>query len=135
MELLQRGAVAAIMPALPALDMDDVEDLDEAPDSEVEAAEEQILDQATAARSIVELRAEVATLQQLEGLALGVRRGGEDRKWRELANLLSEIFTTAAVARPLPSNGEASSDGPGSALKSKAQGPFRHDPEVKVSWV
>jgi len=43
MELLQRGAVAAVMPALPALDMDDVEDLDEAPDSEVEAAEEQIL--------------------------------------------------------------------------------------------
>ena len=37
MELLQRGAVAAVMPALPVLDTDDVEDLDEAPDSEVEA--------------------------------------------------------------------------------------------------
>jgi hypothetical protein len=47
-----------------------------------------------------------------------LRRSGQDRKWRELANLLSEIFTTAAVARPLASNGEASSDGPGSALKS-----------------
>ena len=53
LELLHRGGQAA--PAFPitvrALDADDVEDLDEAPDNEVEAAEEEILDQATAARS------------------------------------------------------------------------------------
>ena len=34
----------------PTLYEDDVEDLEKAPDSEVEAAEEQMLDQATAAR-------------------------------------------------------------------------------------
>jgi hypothetical protein len=34
----------------PTLDEDDVEDLEEAPDSEVEAAKQQILDQAPAAR-------------------------------------------------------------------------------------
>ena len=34
----------------PVLDADDVEDLEEAPENEVEAAEEEILDQATAAR-------------------------------------------------------------------------------------
>jgi superfamily II DNA or RNA helicase len=100
LELLQRGGTSTVdvIAALPALDDEDVEDLEDAPDNEVEAAEEQILDQATAARTIAELRGEIATLQQLEALALGVRRGGEDRKWRELANLLSEIFTPAAIA-------------------------------------
>jgi hypothetical protein len=100
LELLQRGGAAAVdvIAALPALDDEDVEDLEDAPDNEVEAAEEQILDQATAARTIAELRGEIATLQQLESLALGVRRGGEDRKWRELANLLSEIFTPTGIA-------------------------------------
>ena len=70
-----------------------MEDLEEAPDNEVEAAEEEILDQATAARTIGELKAEIATLERLESLALAVRRSGEDRKWRELASLLGEIFT------------------------------------------
>jgi SNF2 family DNA or RNA helicase len=99
MEVLQRGAVAqALAAGAPALDEDDFEDLDEAPDNEVEAAEEQVLDQATAARTIDELKAEIATLGRLESLALSVRRGAEDRKWRELAKLLSdEIFTPAGV--------------------------------------
>jgi superfamily II DNA/RNA helicase len=81
----------------PLLDADDLEDLDDAPDQEVEAIEEEILDQATAARTIQELKAEIATLAQLESLALAVRRSGEDRKWRELASLLGEIFTPAAI--------------------------------------
>ena len=51
-----------------------MEDLEEAPDNEVEAAEEEILDQATTARSIGELKAEIATLGRLESLALTVRR-------------------------------------------------------------
>ena len=52
LELLQRGA-AALPPtwAVPELDDDDIEDLEEAPEDEVEAAEEEILDQATAART------------------------------------------------------------------------------------
>jgi SNF2 family DNA or RNA helicase len=98
MEVLQRGAVAqALATAAPALDEEDFEDLDEAPDNEVEAAEEQVLDQATAARTIDELKAEIATLARLESLAVSVRRGAEDRKWRELANLLSEVFTPAGL--------------------------------------
>ena len=44
------------MAATPSLDKEDIEDLEDAPDAEVEAAEEQILDQATAARTIAELR-------------------------------------------------------------------------------
>jgi superfamily II DNA or RNA helicase len=120
MELLQRGAAPVGPPVaeLPALDPEDVEDLEDAPDNEVEAAEEQILDQATAARTITELRAEIGTLQHLEGLALAVRRGGEDRKWRELANLLAEIFTPAGMARPMADTAEASGEGVAGALKS-----------------
>ena len=102
LEVLQRGGQAAPILAtrrVPALDAEDVEDLEDAPDNEVEAAEEEILDQATAARSIAELKAEIETLKGLESLALGVRRSGTDTKWRELASLLGEIFTTAPRSR------------------------------------
>jgi SNF2 family DNA or RNA helicase len=100
LEVLERGGKAApvLAPGLPALDAEDVEDLDEAPDNEVEEIESQVLDQATAARSIAELKIEISTLQHLEGLALGVRRSGTDTKWRELAGLLNEIFTSAGIA-------------------------------------
>ena len=99
LELLQRGAVAqAIAEEGPTLDEEDVDDLDEAPDNEVAATEEQILDQATAARTIEELKAEIATLQHLESIALTVRRSGDDRKWREVRQLLAHIFTRASAA-------------------------------------
>jgi SNF2 family DNA or RNA helicase len=108
MEVLQRGGQVdvPVSTAGPMLDADDVADLDEAPDDEVEEAEEEILDQATAARTIVELKAEIQTLARLEELATAVKRSGVDRKWLELSNLLSEIFTAAAVvnhvAEPKP---------------------------------
>ena len=100
LEVLQRGGQVApiLLPTAPALDSEDVEDLEEAPDNEVEAAEEEILDQATAARSIAELRIEIETLKGLEAQAQAVRRSGTDTKWRELASLLSEIFTPGAIA-------------------------------------
>ncbi len=60
--------------------------------------EEEILDQATAARTIAELKREIETLKGLEALALTVRRLNADTKWRELASLLSEIFTPAEIA-------------------------------------
>ena len=101
LEVLQRGGQAASIfaPPAPVLDSEDVEDLEEAPDNEVEAAEEEILDQATAARSIAELRIEIETLRGLEGHALAVRRSGTDTKWRELASLLDEIFITTGSAK------------------------------------
>jgi SNF2 family DNA or RNA helicase len=94
MELLQRGGqvTSPYSFAPPSLDAEDVDDLDEAPDDEVAAAEEEILDQATAAHTIAELKAEIDTLQNLEALALEVRRRGADTKWLELASLLNEIF-------------------------------------------
>jgi len=98
LELLQRGAAApAPIAAGPMLDDDDLEDLEEAPENEVEAAEEEILDQATAAATVAELKAEIATLGRLESLAAEVRRSGQDTKWRELSHLLGEIFTPASL--------------------------------------
>jgi HrpA-like RNA helicase len=76
LEVLQRGgAVAsALATSVRALDAEDIEDLEEAPDNEVEAAEEEILDQATAARTIAELKAEIETV------GLGVLNWGEQAK-------------------------------------------------------
>jgi superfamily II DNA or RNA helicase len=99
MELMQRGAATpAALVAGPVLSRDDVEDLEDAPESEVEAAEEEILDQATAASTIAELKIEIQTLATLESIAGEVRRSGTDTKWRELSQLLGEIFTPAALA-------------------------------------
>ena len=44
------------------------------------------------------MKAEIETLKRLAKLALGVRRGGRDTKWGELAGLFSEIFTTAGLS-------------------------------------
>jgi superfamily II DNA or RNA helicase len=99
LELLQRGAAAPspLVIAGPLLDAEDVEDLDEAPENEVEAAEEEVLDQATAASTIAELKLEIETLTRLESLAAEVRRSGQDTKWRELSQLLGVIFTPAGL--------------------------------------
>ncbi len=98
MEILQRGG-AGPAPGIggPILDADDVEDLEEAPENEVEVAEEEILDQATAAATLAELKHEIVTLGRLEALAAEVRRSGQDTKWRELAHLLGEIFTPTGL--------------------------------------
>lgn len=111
LELLQRGATPEAVAAItPTLDAEDVEDLEDAPDDEVQAAEEEILDQATAARTIDELKAEIATLGRLESLAHTVRRSGEDRKWSELRSLLHEIFTPTPISSELPNETLPDSD-------------------------
>jgi superfamily II DNA or RNA helicase len=88
--LLKRGAEAhlELSSDVPQMTDEDIEELDDAPDAEIEATEEKVVDQATAARSIDELEAEIATLRRLEALALKVRRSDTDRKWDELRNLL-----------------------------------------------
>ncbi|MFN8861980.1 MAG: helicase-related protein [Gemmatimonadaceae bacterium] len=98
LDLLQRGAAVPSMMSGPLLDADDVDDLEEAPENEVENAEEQVLDQATAAATVAELKIEIGTLARLEAIATDVRRSGHDAKWRELAQLLSEIFTPGGLS-------------------------------------
>ncbi len=104
--LLKREANTHLVvpPSLPIYDTDDLDELDDAPDVELEQAEDQVVDQATAARTIAELEAEIAILTQLEDLALRVRRSGKDRKWDELSQLLQnegEMFDAHGHRRKL----------------------------------
>src|SRR5687767_2309312 len=79
LDLLQRGGgPPAPAVTVPVLDDDDIEDLEEAPENEVEEAEAKILDQATAAATLAELKMEISTLGRLETLAAEVRRSGQD---------------------------------------------------------
>ncbi len=94
----------ALFQGLPLMSEDDLDDLDDAPSAELEEAEERIVDQASAARTMAELEVEIAMLAQLEERALTVRRSGTDRKWDGLASLLqnhSEMFDTAKQRRKL----------------------------------
>jgi superfamily II DNA or RNA helicase len=68
----------------------DDEDLEEAPEDELEKLEDEVVDQATAARTIAELEAEITSLKQLESLARTLRRSGDDTKWRELDCILDD---------------------------------------------
>jgi len=90
--LLKRGVEAkqSQISNLPVFDPEDIEDLEESPESELEQKEEQIVDLATAARTIAELEAEIGILQNLENLALQVRRSGDDTKWRKVAEALQD---------------------------------------------
>jgi superfamily II DNA or RNA helicase len=158
--LLKRGAEAHLDLTydLPPLTADDLDDLDDAPDAEVEEMEEQVVDQASAARSIRELEAEIAILTRLEALAQRVRLGGTDRKWEELASLLqnnAEMFEASGARRKLviftehrdtlnylterirsllgrPEAVVIIHGGVGREERRKAQERFLNDPEVQV---
>ena len=91
---LKKGSVAASLSEIIIdLDFDEIDDIEDAPDDEVKATEQEVLDRATAAGTITELKAEIETLKRLEATSLLVRKSGEDRKWIELAGLLEDIFT------------------------------------------
>ena len=96
--LMQRGSHAAtsLSASVPEWDDEDISDFEDAPDEEIAAVEEEVLDQATAARTVDELEAEIHSLRRLESLAQLVRASGEDRKWQELAGLLNRLFTSAS---------------------------------------
>lgn len=105
-ELLKRGAEVSLdwNHDLPSITEDDLEDLEDAPVEEVEATEEHIVDQASAARTIAELKVEIAILSDLEKLALRVRQSNSDRKWDELSRLLqnqTEMFDMHGHRRKL----------------------------------
>ncbi|MFN0167946.1 MAG: helicase-related protein [Bryobacteraceae bacterium] len=83
---------------------EEIDELDDAPDAEVEETEETVVDQATAARTIAELQAEIEILGNLEALALKVRRSGTDKKWEELSSLLqnhAEMFDAQGHRRKM----------------------------------
>jgi superfamily II DNA or RNA helicase len=89
---------------IPSYTPDDLDDLEDAPSTEVEQAEQQVVDQATAARTIAELEAEIAILVSLEQLALKVKQSRTDTKWDELSKLLqnqAEMFDAQGHRRKL----------------------------------
>ncbi|MDW8130560.1 MAG: helicase-related protein [Bryobacterales bacterium] len=91
-------------PVLPAWSEEDWDEHEDAPAAEAEQEEERIVDQATAARTIAELEAEIATLRNLEQLAWRVRQKNTDRKWEELSSLLQNnpaMFDAAGHRRKL----------------------------------
>ena len=97
LRLLQRGSevAASLLASVPEWEDEDIADLEDAPDEEATTAEEEILDRATAARTLDELEAEIRSLKRLESLAGKVLASGEDKKWQELAGLLNRFFTNA----------------------------------------
>lgn len=66
------------------------DDPDEHDLEEIEAVEEELVDAATAARTVEELDAELLALRKLIGTAARVRQLDTDRKWGELRSILEE---------------------------------------------
>lgn len=106
-ELLKRGVDIGLdlNRELSSLIPDDLNELeDDAPNDEVEATEDRVVDQASAAKTIAELKVEIAILKELEELASRVRQSNHDRKWDELSLLLrnqAEMFDAYGHRRKL----------------------------------
>ncbi len=84
---------------------DNIDELDdELSAEEYELYADQVVDQATAAETIVELEAEILILKDLEAQALRVVQSGNDRKWEEMSHLLQdrpEMYTSSGSRRKL----------------------------------
>lgn len=105
-ELSRRGGLPTMSSVsdVSSIDEDDIENIDELTDEEVEEIEEEVVDQASAAQTIAELKIEIQRLSQLEALAAKVRAAGTDRKWEELSRLLQEetaMFDPGGARRKL----------------------------------
>lgn len=131
---------------------------DDLPNDEREETEAELVDQATAARTIAELKVEIALLQKLENIALQVKISGTDRKWEELSRILqneAELFDVRGHRRKLVIFTEhrdtlnyladrirnligkqetvvTISGGSGREERRKAQEAFTQDPEIQV---
>jgi len=93
--IMARGGKSAFLETLKSreleeLDLDALEDSDEATAEEMETAENEVVDQATAARTVEELEIEIDILKHLEAEANRVRQSGIDKKWDELSRLLQD---------------------------------------------
>lgn len=91
LQLRGKDAAAPLANAGPTLSEQEWDEVDEeAPQEEREEVEEQLVDNATAARTIAELETEIVTLKGLEQLARSVRGAGHDAKWSQLKSILDE---------------------------------------------
>jgi SNF2 family DNA or RNA helicase len=105
-ELVKRGQEIELeWQNLPGVKEEDWEEFeDDLLNDEREDTEEELVDQATAARTIAELKVEITLLQKLEKIALQVKLSGTDRKWEELSRILqneAELFDVRGHRRKL----------------------------------
>jgi superfamily II DNA or RNA helicase len=86
------------------IDEDSDDDLIDREGAEAEDLEEEVVDEASAARTRVELTAEIDALRELEELARRLRQAGTDTKWVQLAGLLdgrADMFDSHGRRRKL----------------------------------
>ncbi|MHB8632112.1 MAG: DEAD/DEAH box helicase, partial [Candidatus Limnocylindria bacterium] len=81
-----KGPAAKPAAAWEDLDADELDE--ELTAEELEEVEEELVDEATAAKTIPELQAEIDLLKGLEKKAQDVLKSGVDRKWEELSKIL-----------------------------------------------
>ena len=107
-ELIPSGAETLRDPladtALP-VDPDEIDNADEDLSAEdYERLAEQVVDRASASKTIPELEAEIGSLQALEEKAHQVVQSGQDKKWEELSSILQdrpEMYTSDGARRKL----------------------------------
>lgn len=69
---------------------DYLDDIEDAPADEREELEEHVIDSATAARTVAELKIEIEVLKRLAQMAFELRHSGRDRKWEEIASIIQD---------------------------------------------
>ncbi len=87
-EIRLRGQETAPLTDPDRLALPDEEDLDELPEEELEELEDRAIDRASSARTLEELRKEIASLEVLEEKADRLRRSNQDTKWSQLSEIL-----------------------------------------------
>jgi len=88
-EILNRGRASELSQPEFSIDINpDLWDDDDSSQDELEQFEQEVVDQATASRTIEELEIEIATLKRLEIQARAVKLSGTDTKWTELNAIL-----------------------------------------------
>jgi superfamily II DNA or RNA helicase len=83
----------------PSVDPPEVDD-DEYSAAELEQIEDELVDAATAARTVEELEVELSDLERLIGHAKRVRAAETDRKWSELRTIVEDETLTPADGEP-----------------------------------
>jgi superfamily II DNA or RNA helicase len=97
-KIAQRGAEALLSEEKLDLGDDLWDDMDDAPQEEVEKTEEQVLDRATTARTIEELKKEIDRLRDLEERAKQLRNSKTDSKWVQLDGILGDPLVASLDA-------------------------------------
>lgn len=92
---LLNGVVAAEGTVVSGPLLEDAPDIDELDAAELEEAEEELVDAATAARTAVELETEIRDLRRLADLARQLLASQQDVKWRELRGVIDNQVLAA----------------------------------------